>query len=394
MYFCGSTVYQRIHVGNARAVRARDVASRWLRETGYEVKLVAEHHRHQRQGLRRPRLGSRAASSPRDATEWYLRGHRTISASAVPTSSRRRPRRLPRSIAMIAELVERGRRIRGRAATSTSASRAFPSTAGSRGQRLEQVEEQEPNPLQGGSARLRPLEGDEAGRGHVLGLAVGRRSTGLAHRVLGDVREASRAGVRDPRRRARSRLPAPRERDRAVARARPPFAQLWMHNGMLEFAGEEMHKSVGNDVSLRNVARQLGPRDAPRLLHDRALAQAARVLGRGRWRRRPRAPRGSARCSEARARRRRTDAWERFAAALDDDFNTPAALAVMHEWRDHELLRRALAHLRARVARDRRRRAAGGRRARKTARRGTRGARLRRVRPPSSRDRGGRLGRP
>jgi cysteinyl-tRNA synthetase len=35
-------------------------------------------------------------------------------------------------------------------------------------------------------------------------------------------------------------------------------------------------------------------------------------------------------------------AWERFAAALEDDFNTPAALAVLHEWRDHELLRRAL----------------------------------------------------
>jgi cysteinyl-tRNA synthetase len=36
------------------------------------------------------------------------------------------------------------------------------------------------------------------------------------------------------------------------------------------------------------------------------------------------------------------DAWERFTAALDDDFSTPTALAVMHEWRDHELLRRAL----------------------------------------------------
>jgi cysteinyl-tRNA synthetase len=36
------------------------------------------------------------------------------------------------------------------------------------------------------------------------------------------------------------------------------------------------------------------------------------------------------------------DAWERFATALDDDFNTPDALAVMHEWRDHDLLKRAL----------------------------------------------------
>ena len=34
--------------------------------------------------------------------------------------------------------------------------------------------------------------------------------------------------------------------------------------------------------------------------------------------------------------------WEPFEAALEDDFNTPAALAVMHGWRDHELLRRGL----------------------------------------------------
>jgi cysteinyl-tRNA synthetase len=38
-------------------------------------------------------------------------------------------------------------------------------------------------------------------------------------------------------------------------------------------------------------------------------------------------------------------AWERFAAALEDDFNTPDALALMHEWRrvrNLALLRRAL----------------------------------------------------
>jgi cysteinyl-tRNA synthetase len=34
--------------------------------------------------------------------------------------------------------------------------------------------------------------------------------------------------------------------------------------------------------------------------------------------------------------------WEPFAAALEDDFNTPEALAVMHRWRDHDLLRRGL----------------------------------------------------
>ena len=34
--------------------------------------------------------------------------------------------------------------------------------------------------------------------------------------------------------------------------------------------------------------------------------------------------------------------WERFVEALDDDFNTPEALAIMHSWHDHDLLRRAL----------------------------------------------------
>ena len=36
------------------------------------------------------------------------------------------------------------------------------------------------------------------------------------------------------------------------------------------------------------------------------------------------------------------DDWQELAAALDDDFNTPDALAVIHRWRDRDLLVRAL----------------------------------------------------
>ena len=36
------------------------------------------------------------------------------------------------------------------------------------------------------------------------------------------------------------------------------FAQIWMHNGMLEFSGEKMSKSLGNDASLRNVLDKWG----------------------------------------------------------------------------------------------------------------------------------------
>jgi cysteinyl-tRNA synthetase len=102
-----------------------------------------------------------------------------------------------------------------------------------------------------------------------------------------------------------------------------------------------MHKSLGNDVSLRNVLDTWG-REAtlfyflsghwhgPIDFSDEVMvAASARAQGFREVFRNPSepAPEGS---------------WERFATALDDDFNTPAALAVMHEWRDHELLLRAL----------------------------------------------------
>jgi cysteinyl-tRNA synthetase len=46
------------------------------------------------------------------------------------------------------------------------------------------------------------------------------------------------------------------------------------------------------------------------------------------------------------AAKRPSSGWDEFAAALDDDFNTPAALALLHEWRaagQRDLLERGLA---------------------------------------------------
>jgi cysteinyl-tRNA synthetase len=119
------------------------------------------------------------------------------------------------------------------------------------------------------------------------------------------------------------------------------FAHVWMHNGMLELDAEKMSKSLGNVVTLRNVldtwARETllvyqltGHWSKPIDFSDDAMeAAAARADGFREVFRRPSepAPEGS---------------WKRFAEALDDDFSTPAALAVMHEWGDHDLLLRAL----------------------------------------------------
>ena len=111
-----------------------------------------------------------------------------------------------------------------------------------------------------------------------------------------------------------------------------------MHNGMLDFGGEKMSKSLGNDVSIRNVLDTWG-REAVLLFFmtahwrkpidfgDGPLEQArAQLEGFRNVFRSPSEPVGD---------------WADFEAALDDDFNTPEALAVLHGWRDHELLRRA-----------------------------------------------------
>jgi cysteinyl-tRNA synthetase len=117
------------------------------------------------------------------------------------------------------------------------------------------------------------------------------------------------------------------------------FARIWMHNGMLQFTGEKMSKSVGNVVTLREAIDEWGPETLlmlflgahwrkPMDYSDETLAAAkARADGFREVFRNPSEPGGS---------------WDDLAEALDDDFNTPQALAVMHEWRDHELLRRGL----------------------------------------------------
>ncbi|CAA9554593.1 MAG: Cysteinyl-tRNA synthetase [uncultured Thermomicrobiales bacterium] len=120
-----------------------------------------------------------------------------------------------------------------------------------------------------------------------------------------------------------------------------PFARYWVHNGLLQFSGEKMSKSLGNFVRIRELADQ-GLAMAFRLLvlqshyrvpltyTDDGLKGAANGLARLRAAAVPLAPDAAVgpgttldgMVSETRSR---------FHAAMSDDFNTPEAVAALFD---------------------------------------------------------------
>jgi cysteinyl-tRNA synthetase len=338
MYSCGPTVYQRIHVGNAVPFVVAMWLRSWLRETGYETKLVINiTDINDKIYDAAPGESARLAA---DASRWYLEdtdrlqlGRPDVEPTAVET--------VPDQLAMIEELVERGFAYESGGDVYFRVAR-YPEYGRLSGQRLDQVDEQEPNPRKDDPRDFALWKAHKPGEDTSWESPWGLGRPGwhiecsvMSEKHLGPEFEIHGGGLD---------LVFPHhENEIAQSRALDhPFAQVWMHNGMLTFAGEEMHKSVGNDVSLKGALDRWG--------RETLLT----FFLTGHWRKPLEYSEATLESAAARTERFRDvfrspsesapgGSWERFAAALDDDFNTPAALAVMHEWRDQELLRRALA---------------------------------------------------
>jgi len=121
-----------------------------------------------------------------------------------------------------------------------------------------------------------------------------------------------------------------------------PFANYWMHNGMLQLSGEKMSKSLGNLVTIDAFLETRSP-DVLRLLifsghyrkpvvfNDEALDSIERSLARLQGGLRPATGTKSV-GPEADALRQATErARENFIQAMDDDLNTSSGLAAMFE---------------------------------------------------------------
>ena len=337
MYFCGPTVYQRAHIGNARPYILGMWLRSWLRSRGYDVTLV-----HNITDIN-DRIYEAAPGASADlaarATQWYLEDTDQLGLGrpdALPKASEV----VPQIISFISHLIESGHAYESEGDVYFRVA-SFPEYGRLSGQRPDQVEEQEPNPRKEDPRDFALWKANKPDEDTWWDSPWGRGRPGwhiecsvMAEELLGPAFEIHGGGLD---------LVFPHhENELAQSRALGhDFAQIWTHNGLLRFTGSKMSKSEGNVVTIRDAIAQWGRETVlvyfltahwskPIDFSDETLAAAAaRVDG---FREVFRGPSEPAPPGE----------WERFEAALEDDFNTPDALAVMHGWRDHELLRRAL----------------------------------------------------
>jgi cysteinyl-tRNA synthetase len=337
MYICGPTVNARAHIGNARPFVLGMWLRSWFHAQGYQAVFV-HNITDINDKIYEAAPGASAELAER-VTAWYLEDTAAFGLG-MPDHLPKASELVPQIIRFIEALIEGGYAYAVEGDVYFRVSRD-PEYGRLSGQRPDQVEEQEPNPLKEDPRDFALWKATKPEEDTQWDSPWGPGRPGwhiecsvMAEELLGPVFELHGGGLD---------LVFPHhENELAQSRALGhEFARIWAHNGILRFTDEKMSKSLGNVVTIREALDDWGretllvyflaahwrkPMDYSEKTLQGAAARADRLREVFRNPSEP-APAG---------------AWERFAAALDDDFNTPEALAEMHEWRDHELLRRAL----------------------------------------------------
>jgi cysteinyl-tRNA synthetase len=326
MYFCGPTVYQRIHVGNARPFALSMWLRRWLRERGYDVRLV-ENITDVNDKIYEAAPGASAELAAR-ATGWYVEDTELLGLGR-PDVEPLATESVPAIVAAISALVTAGSAYEVEGDVYFRVARDARYGELSR-QRPDQVEEQEPNPRKEDARDFALWKGNKPGEDTAWDSPWGPGRPGwhiecsvMASEHLGPVFEIHGGGLD---------LVFPHhENELAQSRALGHgFARIWMHNGMLRTVGEKMSKSVGNIVTLREALETWGRETvllflmtahwrSPIDLSDETLAAAQ-------------AQTQTFRDAFVAGGDGEAD-WEELARVLEDDFNTAEALAVLHGWR-------------------------------------------------------------
>jgi cysteinyl-tRNA synthetase len=333
MYVCGITVYDHIHLGHARMLTVFDLVQRYLRSCGYRVTYVRNITDID------DKIIERAA---KNGESWSELAHRFTALMhedcaalglEVPDLEPRATEYIDAIIAMTQTLLDKGYAYAASNGDILYSVRSFPDYGRLSGKKIDdlragarvQVDDAKQDPLDFVLWKMaKPGEpswpspwGDGRPGWHIECSAMSTSLLGCHFDLHG--------GGMD--------LKFPHHENeiaQSCAACGTPFVNYWMHNGFVRIHDEKMSKSLDNFFTVRDVLATLRDPEVLRLFllssHYRGpinysevqLAQADETLL-GFYRA----------LKDAGTSAPRQTSIDEFRAAMDDDFNTPEALAVM-----------------------------------------------------------------
>ena len=356
MYVCGMTIYDLCHMGHARMMMAFDVACRWLQSSGYQVTYVRNITDIEDKIIKRAVERGITIRALTDEMIAAMRQDLAAIGTVPPTHEPRATDYVPQMLSMIRTLEAKGLAYRasggggvGRATGGdvNFAVRKFPGYGKLSGKSIDDLRAGERVAVANGKddpldfvlwKAAKPDEPADAvfDGGGAQGYGPGRpgwhiECSAMACALLGE-RFDIHGGGQD--------LQFPHH-DNEIAQSEGalghPFVNYWLHNGFLNIDNEKMSKSLGNFFTIREVLQKFDGESlrffmlrthyrSPFNFSDTLLDDARTAL------RRlytaldgidlP-APGAGIDWAQAQA--------AAFKAAMDDDFNTPGALAVLFD---------------------------------------------------------------
>jgi cysteinyl-tRNA synthetase len=343
MYVCGMTVYDYCHVGHARMMMAFDIVYRWLLESGYEVKYVRNITDIDDKIIKRAVENGETLSSLVTRFTAYMdedfAALNMLPASFVPRATEH----VPGMLAIIEKLEEKGLAYKSEDGDVNYAVRSFPNYGKLSGKSLDDLRAGERVDVNTGkrdpldfvlwkaAKESEPAEAkwdSKWGRGRP-GWHIECSAMSCAH--LGEHFDIHGGG---------QDLQFPHH-ENEIAQSEGafgvPMVNYWVHNGFVRVDNEKMSKSLGNFFTIRDVLKKYDAEvirffivrahyrsplnysdvhidDAKGALTRLYTALADLDLG---------SETPAVDWSEAHARR--------FREAMDDDFNTPLAVAELFD---------------------------------------------------------------
>ncbi len=339
MYVCGQTVYDAPHLGHARKDLGFDVVVRWLEASGYRVTYVRNHTDID------DKIIARAGELGEPIAAFTQRMIDKTNADYAGLGLRQ-PDHEPRATEYVSEMIELGQELE-RESIAYHAGDLFYSVRDfdgygklsgrslddmRAGERIE-VDTRKRDPMDFVLWKV-GKEGEPEDAIWPSPWGAGRpgwhiECSAMARALLGKTIDIHGGGpdLRFPHHE--------NEIAQSEAANHAPLANWWMHVGQLDIAGDKMSKSLGNFTTLEDAVAKFGADvvrfyfvrthyRSPVNFSEAGLDDAAAALARLHNAMRSVASDGAALdWEEAHARR--------FRAAMDEDFNAPAAMAVLFE---------------------------------------------------------------